>query len=335
MILGIAGASGAGKSEVMKILEKRGFQAHSLSDEIRSEARRRNLPGNARESLIELGQEMRKSGGLDVLARRILHRLTPALNHAVDSIRHPAEAECLRQHGESFRLLWIETPKALRIQRLASRGLHGDADHLRQVDQAEHQAQTPASQQLAETKRAADHILENSGSLKDLETKVQTYLQKNLNFHRPAWDEYFMRVAHESATRSNCVKRRLAAVITMGRHIVAVGYNGTPKGMINCNQGGCPRCADFGASGENLGECLCAHAEANAIAQSALHGAATKDGTLYCTFCPCRGCAKLIIGAGIARVVYEARYSGSDEEALAMLEAAEVRTEQLQPPESP
>ena len=78
---------------------------------------------------------------------------------------------------------------------------------------------------------------------------------------RPGWDEYFMDIAHVVATRGNCCRRQVAAVIVRDRRIVSTGYNGTPRGITNCHEGGCARCASDTASGEGLGECVCCHAE--------------------------------------------------------------------------
>ncbi|WP_136062694.1 deoxycytidylate deaminase [Pontiella sulfatireligans] len=125
---------------------------------------------------------------------------------------------------------------------------------------------------------------------------------------RPDWDEYFMDIAHVVSKRGNCCRRKVAALIVRDRRIVSTGYNGTPRGIANCCDGGCPRCASDAPSGESLGECICAHAEENAIVQAAYHGISVRDGSLYCTLSPCLMCTKMIINAGIKEVVYETEY---------------------------
>ncbi len=127
-------------------------------------------------------------------------------------------------------------------------------------------------------------------------------------FQRPGWDEYFMDIAHVVSTRGNCSRRKVAALIVSDRRIISTGYNGTPRGIDNCFEGGCPRCASNASSGENLGECICAHAEENAIVQAAYHGIAVRNSTLYCILSPCLMCTKMIINAGIKEVVYETEY---------------------------
>ena len=85
--------------------------------------------------------------------------------------------------------------------------------------------------------------------------------------------------------------------------IIATGYNGTPIGVTNCDQGGCPRCASDAPPGAGYDACICVHAEQNAIVFAARHGNSTQGGTLYTTLRPCFGCAKEAIQAGIRRIV--------------------------------
>ena len=129
---------------------------------------------------------------------------------------------------------------------------------------------------------------------------------------RPDWDEYFMQIAEVAALRSNCCRRHVAAVIVKDRRIISTGYNGTPRGIRNCDEGGCPRCNSSTPSGHNLSECLCSHAEENSIVQAAYHGIAVKGATIYTTFSPCLQCAKMIVNSGIVEVVYQDRYSIDD-----------------------
>jgi dCMP deaminase len=135
----------------------------------------------------------------------------------------------------------------------------------------------------------------------------------NKSFERPDWDTYFMRIAHVVATRGNCLRRQVAAVVVKDTRIVSTGYNGTPRGITNCCDGGCPRCAGDSPSGADLGECICAHAEENAITQAAYHGISLAGAQLYCTTSPCLICAKMIINAGISEVVYEDEYQFSEQ----------------------
>ncbi len=117
-----------------------------------------------------------------------------------------------------------------------------------------------------------------------------------------------MSIARVVASRSNCVKRKVAAVVTVDRRIISTGYNGTPRGTRNCNEGGCPRCNQLAEGGTRLDECLCSHAEENAITQAAYHGVSLKGATIYSTFSPCLQCTKMIINSGLVEVVYQSDY---------------------------
>ena len=129
---------------------------------------------------------------------------------------------------------------------------------------------------------------------------------------RPSWDEYFMEIAEVVSRRSNCLRRSVGAVVMKDNHILSTGYNGTPRGVKNCFAGGCPRCAATTKSGAHLEECLCTHAEQNAICQAAYYGNSIAGGTIYITISPCLTCAKLIINSGIKEVVYGGDYAFID-----------------------
>jgi dCMP deaminase len=129
---------------------------------------------------------------------------------------------------------------------------------------------------------------------------------------RPSWDQYFMNMAKVAATRSNCSRRHVGAVIIRDKQVISTGYNGTPRGIKNCNEGGCPRCSSDAKSGDNLTQCICSHAEENSIVQAAYHGVSVKNTTLYTTYCPCLLCAKMIINAGIKEVVFSEAYNFDD-----------------------
>ncbi|MCL5412573.1 MAG: dCMP deaminase family protein [Candidatus Marsarchaeota archaeon] len=141
---------------------------------------------------------------------------------------------------------------------------------------------------------------------------------------RPSFDEYYMNIAGAVSTRSNCLRRSIGAVIVNEGRIVSTGYNGTPRGLKNCNEGGCKRCSSDASSGTKLGECLCSHAEENAIVQAAYHGIGIKGSAIYTTHSPCLFCTKLILNAGIREVVYSTRYPLSDVP-MRMLKEAGVR----------
>ena len=144
---------------------------------------------------------------------------------------------------------------------------------------------------------------------------------------RPDWDTYFMEIAEVTSTRANCSRRKVAAVVVSENRIISTGYNGTPRGVKNCFEGGCARCAGKAPSGASLEECICVHAEQNAICQAAYYGIRLAGSAIYVTISPCLTCAKMIINAGITRIVIRDGYS--DRLAAEMLREAGISVEQL------
>jgi dCMP deaminase len=149
---------------------------------------------------------------------------------------------------------------------------------------------------------------------------------------RPDWDIYFMLQAEIAKLRSNCLARNIGSIIVKDNRQIATGYNGTPSGIKNCFEGGCPRCSSRIKgeikSGEHLDRCLCTHAEANAIMQCALFGNAgsTKGATLYSTFAPCLECSKMAISVGITRIVILADYP---EDGTELLKEAKIKIQKI------
>jgi dCMP deaminase len=130
---------------------------------------------------------------------------------------------------------------------------------------------------------------------------------------RPSWDDYFINIAWVVASRSSCLRRSVGAIIVADKRIVSTGYNGTPFGVKNCDEGGCPRCASDAPSKVGLDTCLCVHGEANAIALAARQGTATDGAVVYVTHRPCFGCLKQLVQAGIREIVYDQPYDYDDE----------------------
>jgi dCMP deaminase len=331
MIIGIAGRNASGKGAVVAFFRERGFVAHSLSDELRAELAARGQD-ESREAMIEIGQEVRRREGTGGLGRRVLRRLSADRNHVVDSIRHPAEVDVLRENVPGFLLVWVEANERVRFERILARRRPGDPktiDEMRVLEEREVANEDEAGQQLDAVRSLADRVVENDNSIEVLHERLSALLGGHLGFERPGWDEYFMSIARVVASRSNCVKRKVAAVVTQDKRIISTGYNGTPRGVTNCNEGGCARCNAFGPGGVDLGECVCSHGEENAITQAAYHGVSVKGATLYTTFCPCLLCTKMIINAGLAKVVYDASYP-LGERSLGLLEEAGVTVVQVE-----
>ena len=145
---------------------------------------------------------------------------------------------------------------------------------------------------------------------------------------RPSWDQYFIDITHLVATRSTCLRRQVGALLVKDRNILATGYNGTPSGITHCEDVGCLRERLKVPSGERHELCRGLHAEQNAIIQAARHGVNIDGATLYCTTMPCIICTKMLINAGIRRIVYEEGYA--DQLAREMVAEAQIAVDQFQ-----
>jgi dCMP deaminase len=142
---------------------------------------------------------------------------------------------------------------------------------------------------------------------------------------RPSWDEYFMDITQRVATRSTCLRRSVGAIIVRDKRILSTGYNGAPRGLAHCEEAGCLRERLGIPSGQRQEICRGLHAEQNAIIQAALYGTPIEGSSLYCTTQPCVTCAKMIINAGILRVIYENPYP--DDFSIGLLTEAGVEVD--------
>lgn len=139
---------------------------------------------------------------------------------------------------------------------------------------------------------------------------------------RPNWDEYFMSMARLVSKRSTCERRKVGAILVKDNYILSSGYNGAPSGIHHCEHFGCLRERQNVPSGERHELCRGVHAEQNAIIQATIHGTSIKGSTLYCTNSPCSICAKMIINAGIKKIIFDNGYPDGLGEA--MLEEAGI-----------
>jgi dCMP deaminase len=142
---------------------------------------------------------------------------------------------------------------------------------------------------------------------------------------RPAWDDYFMEIAHVVAKRSTCLSRQVGCVLVRDRRILATGYNGPPKGLAHCeDHGGCLRASLGIPRGQRQEVCRALHAEQNAIIQAAVHGVSLQGQVIcYCLTQPCVTCAKMLSNCSVTRIVFRDPYP--DELAQEMLQEAGVQ----------
>lgn len=137
--------------------------------------------------------------------------------------------------------------------------------------------------------------------------------EKSEKYKRPSWDEYFLKIAEMVGTRGTCDRGRNGAVLVKNKRILTTGYVGSPMGLPHCDEVGHMIHDVINIDGKITKHCIrTVHAEQNAILQAALHGISTDGATLYAKFEPCFTCAKMIINAGIKRIVCQRKYHAAE-----------------------
>ncbi len=150
-----------------------------------------------------------------------------------------------------------------------------------------------------------------------------------MKMERPDNDTYFMHMAELVATRSTCLRRNVGAVVVKEKRVLTTGYNGAPKGLKHCAEVGCVRMENHIQSGTRHELCRGVHAEQNAVIQAAYFGVSIKDSIIYTTNFPCVMCAKILVNAGIAEIVYKDDYV--DELSKKVLDESKVKVRRHQP----
>jgi len=154
-------------------------------------------------------------------------------------------------------------------------------------------------------------------------SSLKALFPEDAKLARPSWDDYFMEITKIVASRSTCLRRQVGAVIVKDKHILTTGYNGAPRNIKNCIElGYCLKEEKGYASGEGHEACIGLHAEQNAIIQAAYQGVSINDSTIYCLFLPCSVCLKMLINAGIKRIVFKKYYP--DDLSLRLLKEAKI-----------
>ena len=180
MLVGLTGRNASGKTTVIEWFESKGFGVNSCSDSIRHWLRS-NQREITRDNLIDGGRKLRAMGGPGVLAEMLLDSIEEGTNHAVDSIRTPAEVESLRKR-EDFILLEIRAPRELRWERLVERGRTGDAETFEQFslqEESELVAHDESGQALIATGKMADVVIHNNGNVNDLYKQLEAFMEEH------------------------------------------------------------------------------------------------------------------------------------------------------------
>ncbi len=332
MHIGLTGTNAAGKTSIVAHLVAKGYCAYSLSDILRGELTNRQL-SITRANLIQLGNELRQQFGPAVLAERTLTQLKTNYS-VIDSIRNPAEIQALRQL-KKFVLIGIDAPVEIRFQRAQARMRQENATTLAEFQHMEALEQTtdPNAQNIAACLQLADYLISNDQALDSLLTRVDQILVRVQSRLRPDWDEYFLKMAYLVAERSTCSRRHIGAIIVKEKQVLSTGYNGAARNIRDCLERGCLRDELKIPSGERHEICRGIHAEQNAIIQAARHGVNINHGTIYCTHSPCTICAKMIVNAGIERIVVCGEYPDILNMAQELYQEAQVRFDRIPMPD--
>lgn len=159
--------------------------------------------------------------------------------------------------------------------------------------------------------RDASCVLRKERSKEARSREARNYEMNETNESRPSWEEYFIEIAHLVASRSTCLRRKVGAILVKDKRILSTGYNGAPRNLAHCEEVGCLRNKLKIPSGQRQEICRGLHAEQNAIIQAALYGINVKGATLYCTHQPCITCSKMLINAGIKKIIFQGKYPDS------------------------
>jgi dCMP deaminase len=232
-----------------------------------------------------------------------------------------------------FVLLNIDAPISIRWQRFKNRcaaALLTPPTLEQFVLRNDEHLYAPSIGLAALASRAQVKLLNSTSSLEKLHAALNSLNLTDPDRIRPTWDHYFMTLASLAARRSNCMRRQVGCVLVREKRVMSTGYNGTPRNVRNCNEGGCPRCNGGGGGGASLSTCLCIHAEENALLEAGRERVGG-GAVLYCNTCPCLTCSIKIVQVGITEVVFNKSYY-MDVEAAKIFEEAGVKLRQFSPP---
>ncbi|KAI1778308.1 cytidine deaminase-like protein [Hypoxylon cercidicola] len=340
MLIGICGAKCAGKSTVAQyLIDHHGFkklhletpvpQSENHSASFESEVG--SAAPHATKTSLPLRLKQTSSSHTFATTTALLDFVTKHWRSrwVTTDVHNEAVLETLSSRP-FFILLSVDAPLIVRWDRYQRR--NDETTDLEEfVAQSDRHLYDATSGVLPLMSRAAIRLLNTSSDLAHLYATLGKLDLTNPDRLRPSWDSYFMSLASLAAQRCNCMKRAVGCVLVDSRHhVTSTGYNGTPRHLLNCGEGGCPRCNSGETSGTSLSTCLCLHAEENALLEAGRER--IRDGSvLYCNTCPCLTCSIKIVQAGISEVVYNQGYS-MDTDTAQVFKTAGVKLRQFSPP---
>ena len=317
MVIGITGTLGAGKGTIVEFLKKKGFKHYSVREFLTEEILRRGLEVN-RANMVMVANNLRDRFGPSYIVEE-LHKkaVRDGGDVVIESIRCPGEVEALRKK-KGFFLIAVDADVEMRYARIVERGSETDRVSFDEFVAAEQKEMSddPNKGNLRKCVEMADYVFKNDWTIEELYRRVGKILEPRPEiveeeYVRPSWDEYFMEICRTVARRGTCDRGRSGVVIVKDKQILVTGYVGSPVGFSHCDDVG-HKMEEWTHDGVVRKHCVrTAHAEQNAICQAAKLGIPINGATLYCKMTPCDICAKMIVNAGIKRVVCEKIYHAS------------------------
>ncbi|KAK4955154.1 Deoxycytidine monophosphate (dCMP) deaminase [Elasticomyces elasticus] len=331
MLIGICGGICAGKQSIQNyLIERHGFEPLELAREtipsVEKSASQTEVPKSQ-------GSAAPRSPFASVNDLVDFTTANWQKNFCTTSIHSEAVVEALC-HRPFFVLVHVDAPISTRWQRFKDRCTQASMTPptLEQfVLRNDEHLYNAATGLPSLASRAQVKLLNSTTSLVKLYSALDALHLTDPSRMRPTWDHYFMTLASLAARRSNCMRRQVGCVLVRSNRVISTGYNGTPRNVKNCNDGGCPRCNDGGGrSGVGLSTCLCLHAEENALLEAGRERVGG-GAVLYCNTCPCLTCSIKIVQVGITEVVFNQSYY-MDAEAAKIFNEAGVKLRQFSPP---
>jgi len=312
MIIGLTGSMAAGKGTIADFLIQRGFQHYSVEYFLIQELKKRGMIVN-KDNLNGVYKEMQVENGKEYVIDT-LYELAKKTgkDSVIESLNCVEEIELLKLKQNCF-IVALDAAAHIRYERAMNKESEAGMMSLDEFLEAEDR------EKVMECVKLADFAIINEGTIAELKVKLSEAIEKfEGKEKRPSWDEYFMEICKAVAKRATCDRGKSGCVIVKDKRLLVTGYVGSPKGIPHCDEVGHQMKTIVHEDGTRTQHCVrTTHAEQNAICQAAMVGIPIDGGILYCKMTPCSTCAKMIINAGIKKVICEKKYhAGKESEEL-------------------
>ena len=317
-VVAIVGLCGSGKTIASNYFVKRGYNylrfGQITLDEVKKQVGLKSDP--ALEKSIR--EDFRKKHGMAafaILNKSKIDKLLRKGNVVVDGLYSWSEYKYMKKiYGNKFSVIAIQASPELRYNRLSARKVIDEKMINRPLEKRDAEIRDYCEIENIEKGgpiAMADITIINTGSVSEFESKLaELFLKRSPG--RISWDNYFIKIMETIALRGTCGRGRCSCVIVKDKHILSTGYAGSPPGLPHCEEVGhlmIRSTAEGDPGGELHDHCVrTIHAEQNAIVHAARIGVSLEGATLYCQMEPCSVCARMIIAAGIKRVVANKKY---------------------------